>query len=79
MIWQLGGNGSGGAARTLGAEFFTSIDALKAIGLKCKLRLPITLSYTYTNAEFLSDFESNFESWGDVYTGSNFHIWLNIS
>jgi len=72
-----GGNGSGsfyngGAARTLGAEFFASIDALKAIGLKCKLRLPLTLSYTYTNAEFLSDFESNFESWGDVYTGFEF-------
>lgn len=72
-----GGNGSGnfyngGEARTLGAEFFATVNILKSIGLQRELRLPITISYTYTNAEFLSSFESNFESWGDVYSGYEF-------
>ena len=30
---------------------------------------PLELSYTYTNSEFLSDFESKFDPWGSVQKG----------
>ena len=31
--------------------------------------MPLTVSYTYTNAEFQNDFDSNFEAWGTVAVG----------
>ena len=34
-----------------------------------KLVLPFSLSYTFTNAKFLSNFESNVGIWGDVSNG----------
>ena len=69
-----GGNGSGtfyngGQARTLGVEMFATINTLKLMGKKSKFRMPVTVSYTYTNSEFLTSFESSFESWGDIYIG----------
>lgn len=72
-----GGNGSGtfyngGAARTLGVELFATMRTLKMFKIKSKFTMPITLSYTYTNAEFSSSFESDFESWGNVYEGYEF-------
>ena len=72
-----GGNGTGsfyngGKARTLGAEFFTTLSTLKMMDIQSKIRVPITFSYTYTNAQFLSSFESDFESWGYVYNGDEF-------
>jgi len=33
--------------------------------------LPITLAYTYTDAEFKSSFDSEFEGWGSVTEGDN--------
>lgn len=77
-----GGNGTGnlyngGKARTVGAEFFTTFNTLKLLNIKSKLKMPITISYTYTNAEFLSSFESAFESWGDVYVGDQFPYLAN--
>lgn len=72
-----GGNGSGtfyngGAARTMGIELFATMNTLRLFKLKSKFKMPITFSYTYTNAEFSSSFESDFESWGDVYEGYEF-------
>ena len=72
-----GGNGSGtfyngGAARTLGVELFATMRTLKMFKVKSKFTMPMTLSYTYTNAEFSSSFESDFESWGNVYEGYEF-------
>ena len=72
-----GGNGSGtfyngGAARTLGVELFATMQTLKMFKIKSEFTMPITLSYTYTNAEFSSSFDSDFESWGNVYEGYEF-------
>ena len=56
----------------MGVELFATMNTLKVFKLKSKFRMPITFSYTYTNAEFSSSFESDFESWGDVYEGYEF-------
>ena len=34
-----------------------------------KVSLPLTVSYTYTDSRFLSDFDSEFEGWGTVNSG----------
>ncbi|MFA3791119.1 TonB-dependent receptor family protein [Aliiglaciecola sp. SL4] len=36
-----------------------------------QLSFPVKLAYTYTNAEFASDFSSDFESWDDVQKGDS--------
>ncbi|MFT5704496.1 MAG: Fe(3+) dicitrate transport protein [Shewanella sp.] len=33
------------------------------------INFPVKLAYTYTNAEFLNSFESEFDAWGDVTKG----------
>lgn len=67
-----GGTGSsdlfnGGKAETKGLEFQFSYDllGLKDIGWS----LPVSLTYTYTDANFLSGFASEFEGWGKVQKG----------
>lgn len=72
-----GGNGSGsmyngGKAQTMGAELFTTINTIKLLGIKSRIRIPVTVSYTFTDAQFLSSFESSFESWGNVNYGDEF-------
>jgi Fe(3+) dicitrate transport protein len=67
-----GGSGSGdlyngGAARTGGLEFEFFYDFLHQSG--SSLRLPVSIAYTWTRAEFLNDFESDFEPWGTVSKG----------
>lgn len=67
-----GGSGTGdqfngGAARTLGAEVQGSYDLLS--GISASMRLPLSLAYTYTDATFLTAFESEFEGWGKVEAG----------
>jgi Fe(3+) dicitrate transport protein len=72
-----GGNGSGnmhngGKAQTMGAELFATINTIKLLGIKSRIRIPITVSYTFTDAQFLSSFESSFDSWGNVNYGDEF-------
>lgn len=67
-----GGSGTGdqfngGAARTTGAEVQCSYDLLS--GISTSMRLPLSLAYTYTDATFLTAFESEFEGWGKVDAG----------
>ena len=54
-----------GKALVNGFEFFIDGNFYKDE----KLDLPFSLSYTYTNAKFLSNFESNVGIWGDVSNG----------
>ncbi|MEQ9402527.1 MAG: TonB-dependent receptor [Cyclobacteriaceae bacterium] len=66
-----GGIGSGdlfnaGTALTKGLELQLAYDLL---GKNKKFSLPINLAFTYTNAKFTSDFESDFEEWGTVESG----------
>lgn len=68
-----GGAGSGnlfngGEALTKGLELQISYDLL-ANQMESPLRLPITLSYTYTDATFQSNFDSDFGAWGQVNVG----------
>lgn len=65
-----GGLGSGdlfnaGEARTFGLEF----SGQHYFVLNKNSHIPFNLSYTYTNAEFQSDFSSEFDGWGDVQAG----------
>lgn len=67
-----GGDGSGdafngGAALVRGLEAMMAWDL--AAGRSAGLRLPLSLSYSYTNAQFRSDFQSDFDSWGEVAVG----------
>jgi Fe(3+) dicitrate transport protein len=55
---------NGGAARTLGLEFFATYDLLNLGKGGAKFSLPFNLSYTYTDAVFLNDFDSDL--WGTV-------------
>lgn len=55
---------NGGAARTLGLEFFATYDLLQLGKGSKKFSLPINLSYTYTDAVFMNDFDSDL--WGTV-------------
>lgn len=58
---------NGGKSMAKGLELFTSFDAAKQ--LKKKFASPLTISYTYSDARFLSDFVSTFEDWGTVRKG----------
>ncbi len=58
---------NGGAVRATGFEAALSHDPGSAAGLR--VGLPLSFSYTYTEAEFRSSFDSEFEPWGDVQAG----------
>lgn len=67
-----GGTGSGdlyngGSALSKGIEFQLIYDL--ASNFKKNFNLPITIGYTYTDAQFRSDFNSTFEDWGTVNSG----------
>ncbi len=68
-----GGTGSGdlfngGQAHSQGVELQLSYDLL-ASQERRKISLPLSLSYTYTDASFLRSFSSDFEAWGQVQAG----------
>lgn len=67
-----GGSGTselynGGAATAYGIELLFSTNTLQKVS--SKFALPITISYTYTDAYFNSTFDSEFEDWGQVQNG----------
>ena len=83
-----GGSGTGdlfngGEAKTTGVEFETYYNFLRqASG---GMKLPVGIAYTWTNARFMSDFDSEFEPWGSVSKGDKLpyvpeqQVSLNIS
>lgn len=67
-----GGSGSGdqfnaGQALVQGVELYMGRDVLR--GFSERLRLPVSIAYTYTDARFGSSFNSSFEPWGEVNEG----------
>lgn len=67
-----GGDGQGelhnaGAVRVRGVEASAEYDPLAGRGLG--VRLPLRASYTYTQGEFLTSFQSAFAQWGTVTAG----------
>lgn len=65
-----GGEGdvfNGGAVSVRGVEASAAYDALR--GSASGLRAPLQVAYTYTDAEFLTSFESDFDQWGTVTAG----------
>ncbi len=70
----VGGAGSndlfnGGEVNARGLELQLNYDVLSRYNTKWSL--PLMLTYTYTDAEFRSSFESEFEGWGSVSEGDN--------
>jgi Fe(3+) dicitrate transport protein len=67
-----GGSGSGalfngGKVRVAGLEAAVSYDLREALG--AGVGLPAQASYTFTDAEFRNDFQSQFGPWGSVKAG----------
>lgn len=65
-----GGTGSGdlfnaGSSEAKGIEFLYSLNLLSSTSAK-EISLPLTITYTYSNAVFKNDFVSSFEDWGTV-------------
>ena len=67
---------NGGAVQTKGIEFNITYDLLYSKS-NSKFRLPISLVYSYTDAKFLNDFDSDFEGWGTVSAGDHFPYLAN--
>lgn len=70
----VGGQGSGqlfngGSAETKGLEILATYQLLSSNS--ASINLPFTVSYTYTDAQFTTDFESENDAWGNVSTGDN--------
>ncbi|MDQ3204950.1 MAG: TonB-dependent receptor [Pseudomonadota bacterium] len=63
----LGDQFDGGQARVRGLEASAGYDLGRANGWP--VGVPLSLSYTYTDATFRNSFESDFEEWGDVQAG----------
>jgi Fe(3+) dicitrate transport protein len=57
-----------GKVRVFGLEFVTELDVAEWIGTY-SFSFPFNVNYTYTNAAFQSDFESDFGPWGTVASG----------
>jgi Fe(3+) dicitrate transport protein len=71
-----GGNGTGdlfnaGAARSKGLEFQLSYDLIGS-NETSEFSFPVTIAYTFTDAEFLDTFASTNEDWGTVDVGDEF-------
>ena len=58
---------NGGKSKAQGIELLATYNFGSLISKK--IQMPLTLSYTYTDARFLSDFNSTFEDWGNVNYG----------
>lgn len=75
-----GGGGSGqlfngGEVETMGLEVQASLDLLS--GTQRSFNLPLTLVYTYTDATFKNDFDSDNGAWGTVAAGDAFPYLAN--
>lgn len=69
-----GGTGdlfNGGEVQTKGFELQVTKDLLST-NKKTAFSLPVSLVYTYTDATFQNDFNSDFEGWGEVTAGDQF-------
>lgn len=69
-----GGTGSleqfnAGEAAVAGIELLLNYDLLQAINKEAHFSLPITLSYTFTDARFTNDFESDDSVFGTISDG----------
>jgi Fe(3+) dicitrate transport protein len=76
-----GGLGTGemfnaGEVQTKGLELMATYDVLGKNN-QSRVHLPITLSYTYTDAIFKNSFVSSFEEWGTVTNGDYFPYMSN--
>ncbi|WP_457611083.1 TonB-dependent receptor domain-containing protein [Lutibacter sp.] len=76
-----GGDGTGdlfngGKVKTKGIEFQLTYDLL-ATKKQRTINLPISIVYTYTDAKFQNDFESDFAGWGKVSAGDQFPYLAN--
>ncbi|WP_456464109.1 TonB-dependent receptor domain-containing protein [Lutibacter sp.] len=76
-----GGDGTGdlfngGKVKTKGVEFQLTYDLL-ATKKQRTINLPISIVYTYTDAKFQNDFESDFGGWGKVSAGDQFPYLAN--
>lgn len=60
---------NGGEARVYGLEASASADVLTLLGQQARVRVPVRLVYTYTDARFESNFVSTFLPWGTVREG----------
>jgi len=67
---------NGGAVQTKGIEFNVTYDLLYS-KINSNFRLPVSLVYSYTDAKFLNDFDSEFDGWGEVSAGDQFPYLAN--
>jgi Fe(3+) dicitrate transport protein len=63
----IGDQFDGGRARAPGLELVASHDLGKALGTR--LAIPLSVVYTWTEAEFRNSFNSSFSEWGNVVAG----------
>ena len=63
---EIGDQFNGGSARIMGLEFVAGYTA----DISRDWQMPFYVNYTYTDAEFRTDFEDSF--WGDVTAGDDF-------
>ena len=66
-VGDIGDQFNGGAVDVLGLEVMAATDL--GIYADTRLSFPVSLAYTYTDAEFKSDFADGF--WGDVSSGDS--------
>jgi len=64
---NVGDQYDGGKARVHGLEFTAAWDA--AAAFSSRFAFPLALTYTWTQGEFESSFDSDFGEWGDVAKG----------
>tara|TARA_Y100000589_G_scaffold314943_1_gene337922 strand:+ start:832 stop:3276 length:2445 start_codon:yes stop_codon:yes gene_type:complete len=67
---------NGGAVQTKGLEFQLTYDLLST-QKQSSFSLPLTVVYTYTDAKFQKDFDSDFEGWGVVAAGDQLPYMAN--
>ncbi|MCF6349315.1 MAG: TonB-dependent receptor [Flavobacteriaceae bacterium] len=67
---------NGGAVETKGLEFNLTYDLLSSKN-QSVFRLPLTIVYTYTDARFQNNFDSDFSGWGEVSAGDQFPYLAN--
>jgi Fe(3+) dicitrate transport protein len=65
---------NGGEVEAYGIEFSVAYDAASALagetdGVAVGYSIPLAFNYTYTSAEFKSDFNSDFDEWDSVKSG----------
>jgi len=66
---SVGDQFNAGEVEAYGVEISAGYDAAKLVNAREDIKLPVSLNYTYTKAEFKDDFTSNFDEWGTVTAG----------